>query len=541
MFKFGSSSSLGSKTNSSSSNLAIPKPEPVQALDNHIIALICEELQFDTYMALDQQLRTESHLAARQGLLSFGLASKAFLEPALNVLWRTLSSVEPLLSVLPETITVEGKKMLVKQITPKSWDRLRFYTSRVHTFDQRILSESEESSIHISVYARLGQIYPIFPALAEFHPTISVSTSNSLMFFLSRTITMASLPAFLPHAQTSRATEAEEEIDFGPSLSIMAWKSPAMQTLYLESDTRYSGFASSMACFNDLKSLRVVRLSHYDPDFFNGIASLQHLSYLNLSLPENALASVDVSGISGGFPSLDTLRVSGSPGDIHKLLKLVSTSTLNELRLTCNLHSVWEENRTGMPDLTRSLDRFSSLTIVEISSISEIDLNLFDAQFLWLLFSPILRLPLLRKLVYELPLFLTDQRTSEMAAAWPHIETLSLTSETWGEGIPPVESLRHFAEHCPELTSLEFPVRVNFVVDIRPPSPPPPTMVMHSLRSFRCILYDEVKSPAIVALHLYQIFPGIKWADGPGSGWSEVQSTLNAFHFLSRQNRQLLE
>ncbi|KAJ3730108.1 hypothetical protein DFJ43DRAFT_1156202 [Lentinula guzmanii] len=537
MFKFASSSNLSSKSSSSSSEFSIPKPEPVQVLDNRIINLICEELQFETYMALDQQLRTSSHLAARQGLLSFGLSSKAFLEPALNVLWRILSSVDPLLSVLPETTIVEGKKMLVKQIAPKSWDRLRFYTSRVQTFDQRILSEKEESSIHTSVYARLGQIQPIFPVLAEFHPTISISVSNSLMFFLSRTINMASLPAFFPHAKSSK--DVEEGIDYGPSLSILAWKSPGIQTLYLESDARYSGFSASITCFHNLKSLRIVRLSHYDSDFINGIASLQKLSYLNLTLPDNA--SFDVSDIKGGFPSLNTLRISGSPGEIHKILKLVSTSTLSELRLTCNLHSVWEENRTGMPDLTRCLDRFSSLAVLEVSSISEIDLNLFDAQFLWLLFSPILRSSLLRKLAYELPLFLTDQRAAEMAVAWPHIESLSLTSETWGEGIPPIESLRHFAEHCPRLESLEFPVRVNFVVDLKPPSPPPPTLFMHPLRNFRCILYDDVKSPAIVALHLYQIFPGLKWADGPGSGWSEVQSTLNAFHFLSKQDRQLLE
>ncbi|KAF8832831.1 hypothetical protein HHX47_DHR1001488 [Lentinula edodes] len=537
MFKFASSSSLSSKS-SSFSEFSIPKPEPIQVLDTDIITLICEELQFETYMALDQQLRTKDHLAARQGLLSFGLASKAFLEPALNVLWRTLSSVEPLLSVLPETSTIGGKKMLVKQIAPKSWDRLRFYTSRVHIFDQRILLEEEESSIHTSVYARLGQMQPIFPALKEFHPAASISTSNSLMFFLSRTISTASLPAFLPHAQTTG--DGDEGLDFGPSLSILAWKSPSIQTLYLESDAPYSGFAASIACFHDLRNLRIVQISRYDSDFLSGIASLQKLSYLNLTLPENI--SLDVSGITSGFSSVKTLRVAGPPGEIHKILKLMSTTTLDELRLTCNLHSVWEENRTGMPDLTRSLDRFSSLTVLEMSSISEIDLNLFDAQFLWLLFSPILRLPQLQKLGYELPLFLTDQRAAEMAAAWPRIETLSLTSETWGEGIPPIESLRHFAEHCPRLKSLEFPVRVNFVVvDLKPPPPPPPTLSMHALRNFRCILYDEVKSPAVVALHLYQIFPGLKWADGPGAGWSEVQSTLNAFHFLNKQNRQISE
>ena len=49
----------------------------------------------------------------RADVLSLGLASKKFLEPALDEMWRKLSSIEPLLSVLPETTLVNGQKVRI--------------------------------------------------------------------------------------------------------------------------------------------------------------------------------------------------------------------------------------------------------------------------------------------------------------------------------------------------------------------------------------------------------------------------------------------
>lgn len=423
--------------------------------------------------------------------------------------------------------------MLVKQIAPASWDRLRFYTSRVQKFDQILLGEeAEEAGIHDSVYARLGQMQPLFPALKEFHPMPSISFSNSFMFFLSSTISAASLPAL------SSMEDFPDGTDFGPSLALLAWKVPGIQNLHLSGGARYSGLGASLTCFSDLQELEVLRLPHYDADFISSVASLKNLSNLTLTLPSTV--PLNLANVKEGFPSVKTMRISGSPGEVHKLLKLAPSSVLNELRLTCDLDKAsWEVNRAGMPDLLKGLERFSSsLASLKISTVSDSELNLADAQFLWFLFEPLLRLKDLRELSYDLPLFLTGQRTAEIAAAWPQMETLTFTSETWGKGIPSIESLAHFVEHCPKLTTLEYPIQLQFGED-PPLSPPVPTLSMHPLQTFRCIVDDDVEDPAVVALHLYQIFPGLKWADGPGNKWGEVQSILDAFQFLSKQNRQI--
>ncbi|KAF5383983.1 hypothetical protein D9757_006952 [Collybiopsis confluens] len=664
MFKFS-----GSKL-SDFDNL-LPKPGPIRfhRLDPHVISLICDELQEGASMALDRQWRTNEHLACRKGLLSLAVAAKVFTEPGLNGLWRVLSTVEPLLSVLPETTTVDGKKMLVRQIAPASWDRLRFYTSRVHEFDQRSLSEAEVASIHDSVYARLGQMQPIFPSLEVFHPATSICGSNSLLFFLADTIVTASLPTLL----SSEGSQPEEGTDFGPSLALLAWKAPQIQTLHLDAEARYSGFSASISCFSELQELRVAQLSRYDTDFMSSIASLSKLSYLSLSFPPKS--SLNFKCITThGFTSVKKLHIAGSPGELNQLLMFIPPPVLDELKMTFNpASSSWQENKTEMTSLARSLDRFSSISTLDIASITEIDMTRLDGNFLWSLFAPLLRLKNLRRLSYDLPLLLTDQKTVEIAKAWPEMEVLTLTSETWGDTIPSIASLSSFVNSCPKLISLEYPIQVNFpgaggvaeaaavfggggggggrlactptpttstgfggklpsattpfssssatffpttpstphltlplplplssstsVPSSRsqssalrpqqqhqsgrnrtrfssaasssslslsspllsmarsrsslqqqqqqqpplppPPPPPAPTLKMHPLKSFRCTLYEDVRDPAVVALHLYQIFPGLLWAEGNGRRWSEVQAILDTFHFLTRQNRRM--
>lgn len=113
MFKFA-----GSNSKLDSFQTLIPKPEPIQTVELDIICMICEELQFGALMAFDRKWRSDDDLACRKGLLSFGLSCKAFMEPAFNVLWRALGTVEPLLSVLPETTVVDGKKVRCILMSP---------------------------------------------------------------------------------------------------------------------------------------------------------------------------------------------------------------------------------------------------------------------------------------------------------------------------------------------------------------------------------------------------------------------------------------
>ncbi|KAG0706741.1 hypothetical protein DFH29DRAFT_1076734 [Suillus ampliporus] len=61
---------------------------------------------------------------------------RAFKCPALNILWRDLQSLEPLIGCLPSDLfglDLEGSMALQKPLDSKMWDTLCKYTSRVHS------------------------------------------------------------------------------------------------------------------------------------------------------------------------------------------------------------------------------------------------------------------------------------------------------------------------------------------------------------------------------------------------------------------------
>lgn len=70
---------------------------------NHdIFDEICDYLSFDNDSDADEITRS------RQNLLWVALTCKAFLEPALDRLWKQLDSLFPLLKVLPEFMQSDG-------------------------------------------------------------------------------------------------------------------------------------------------------------------------------------------------------------------------------------------------------------------------------------------------------------------------------------------------------------------------------------------------------------------------------------------------
>ncbi|KAJ4478946.1 hypothetical protein J3R30DRAFT_3701899 [Lentinula aciculospora] len=257
-------------------------------LNVDVVSLVCKQLEYGTYRALNRSFRSREDLDHRKGLLSLCLTSKVFLEPALNVLWRTLSSVEPLLSVLPETIDLNGKKMIVEQIAPSSWDRLRYYTSRVRTF-------ADDGSTN----------YGLAP--------------GSLIFFLTNSISDATLPLLV-----SLPSDIPRSRAFAcPSCF---WTLRLGRLPVYEPD-----LVKSLACLPKLSSLSLTLLSNGTVDYDgiqNGFPSLKHLSiegstadlhdFLNiispsmlqeLSLIWNAHPSItEAIGVTTLLPRLSTLR-----------------------------------------------------------------------------------------------------------------------------------------------------------------------------------------------------------------------------------------
>ncbi|KAF9064017.1 hypothetical protein BDP27DRAFT_203825 [Rhodocollybia butyracea] len=414
--------------------------------------------------------------------------------------------------------------MILTQIAPSSWDRLGFYTSRVREF-----SDSDALNAHESVYTFLGQRQPIFPNLKTLRLLPGMCSSAMFLYFLSSTLQ----EACLPRDKLDLGARTGQSLDLGPSLSLLVSKSPGIKSLELQWHG-YSGLPHSLRSLPQLESLRVMNVASpfLGRDFVKAIASLPRLNHLNLTF--SAGTSLDYDDIEQGFPSLQEVWVHGTNADLYRFLPCLP-------RKLQDLIMYWNKDDDGAPPLaeiaavTRTLLKFSSLKRLQIEHIISSLRRDFDDPLLWTVFEPLLELKELELLSYDGALSLSDQRTAMIACAWPCIRDLSLGAFIWDGDVPSVQSLANFAQHCPNLEYLTYPVRL----DVANATAIPPTLARHPLRQFICSVdAAEVQNPLIVALALHQIFPGLKYAGGSVGRWDEVQTVLDSFQFLRVQNRQ---
>lgn len=70
-----------------------------------------QDLMGQVFKHLDDDLKLES--TRKKQLLSAGLTCRSFLDPALDILWRSMHSIMPLLRILPSFQKVNGSSSYV--------------------------------------------------------------------------------------------------------------------------------------------------------------------------------------------------------------------------------------------------------------------------------------------------------------------------------------------------------------------------------------------------------------------------------------------
>ncbi|KAF9065925.1 hypothetical protein BDP27DRAFT_1424312 [Rhodocollybia butyracea] len=190
------------------------------------------------------------------------------------------------------------------------------------------------------------------------------------------------------------------------------------------------------------------------------------------------------------------MQLKGSTLNLGRFLAAARPEALQDLTID------WEFENVKDPHL------------VEIAAITHILPDLDELQ-LWSIFKPLLELKRLEHLHYSVPLPLSDQNTTRIACAWPHLKNLSVSSV--GD-LPPLESLVHFARYCPNLESLAYPIQ----------------------KSDNSSSYSSDASRSFSASTVqFSIFPNLVYLHGPGSGWRQVEAILDSFILL--RDRQLQE
>ncbi|THV03383.1 hypothetical protein K435DRAFT_835948 [Dendrothele bispora CBS 962.96] len=433
----------------------------MQALDYDIISVICDSIE------------------ERHSLLCLALTSKTFLEPALDNLWREITTFYPLLCVLPEAGEFNGDKTLIEPITERSWKRLFYYTCRVRSL------KGDLCPVVPTVYRTFSVLEkPLFPYIK------SISLGNELFClrtiqesFLSNTLQSVSLISSLDADILNYRYDLADSDDFGPAVSFIAEKVPHLRELVM-----IKGKCKELPLLlKKLQNLQSLRLYLYSRDFMGSsllqtVHSLPNLDELGISTidyrlsPGVALAHLEIPTMrtTPGFLHLTKLDIATSALGLSELLDNMPENQLSLLVFRVSIPPSWiptaDQHCESFGDIPTVFSKFVVKQRVSLETLRVGDrfyspANVLDLEeFYREDWRSAMRIILdglsgLTSFRYDLPLRLTDDLVEVMAKSWPNIVELELNVHN--SDPVSVESLSHFARHCSFLDRLCVPLKVD--------------------------------------------------------------------------------
>ncbi|KAF9531250.1 hypothetical protein CPB83DRAFT_833832 [Crepidotus variabilis] len=128
---------------------------------------------------LDENVESST---ARRTLLNAALSCETFYEPAMAAMWRVLSSIVPLLKLLPSFMQMNGRHIL-KEVSKADWAKFEKRARHV----QVLLLAKDHHNISPFTYDRLRQLQSscLLPALLKIRILDDFDASTSLCPFIS--------------------------------------------------------------------------------------------------------------------------------------------------------------------------------------------------------------------------------------------------------------------------------------------------------------------------------------------------------------------
>ncbi|KAI1788325.1 hypothetical protein LXA43DRAFT_950185 [Ganoderma leucocontextum] len=131
---------------------------------------------------------TELRQSYRAALVSSAVACRTLSHYALDVLWRELDHIYPLLKILPNYKNIDLQSMFCGAILPEHWTRFQLYADRVRTMGH----PPREGVIHKSVWLLLATRCsgsPLIPRLRKLVASeLRVSETSALFLLVSPTL-----------------------------------------------------------------------------------------------------------------------------------------------------------------------------------------------------------------------------------------------------------------------------------------------------------------------------------------------------------------
>ncbi|KAH9479226.1 hypothetical protein JR316_0007814 [Psilocybe cubensis] len=382
-------------------------------------------------------------ISTRKALFFACLTARSFVAPASGLLWRMMTSLIPIFSILP------------------TFEKAPFgdvYDSYSSHFIMRMMAEKD-----LTLFPALKTLY-----IPNLPPSFHRGTDNLLApLFLIHGLSLTNLILGGINTTTEVFTES--------LLSTLAPKATAVQELILSGRLSFE----ILRCIPKFSRLQVLNAtfipaSDVPSSFFRDCTNLPDLTHLLINLSHSAI--VDVANVSVGdstlyFPSLQDLQLTGDPVETSKILRMLNpTRSLTTVKLA-QCTNILQHTPASMGLATQGM--FSDTALALQASIERIatiapalqvfDVNMGTGRSI-LLGENTLR-PLIRcnNLVFfgmtGVSLPITDRHIEEFCLGnnWRNLRTLSLPSSIEGNS-PSFCSLLTLAESCPALKNLTLPL-----------------------------------------------------------------------------------
>ncbi|KAF8523449.1 hypothetical protein BU17DRAFT_43779 [Hysterangium stoloniferum] len=417
------------------------------------------------------------------------LVCKAWLEPALDELWRVIEQPVALFRLLGPMHLTRWMAFHIwvysALVLPSAWTRFQYYARRIRRFIYIEDGTAASRAIFdISVFAEIARTrrhLVVLPYLQHLQWQ-SVHLGYATLFM---------------HAELSQLTVSLDRFPMDAHgfeaaatfLCECASRLPDLSELDLRASFSVSEVEAQLLgmlrCFRRLKKLSLPRF-WITTSVLAVVADLPYLERIGwepFAIWTEHANDVDIINFAEpdrSFPELDHISLETSFTCVTRLLEDGTLPT----RLTSIMISTID---VVMP---RTLQHFFQLCAACYPALTDLVLHLFPVGKDPLIFyydiisfetlQPILAIPTIRSFALWCPeqLPFTDANLEEIAQRWPDLTHLSLTSDPYIESHPrlTLSALVSLATHCPRLR------HVTLYLDLTAPFPSSPTSCLSNIQ-----------------------------------------------------------
>ncbi|KAG2069539.1 hypothetical protein BDR04DRAFT_1101412 [Suillus decipiens] len=469
----------------------------------------------------------------RKALLAPALTCKSFAGPALDLLWRHLGGVEPLIRCLPQSLWKKDGEKLEFQRTMNldDWSIFCKYNHRVRSLLNQCYEYSTDTICSTEIWRALNHppfSLPLLPNLTSLTWTkTSDETFHYIQLFVTPKLTMLNI----------NISAMRNLFTFGPAeqsiLSSIAKSCPSISHLDLDfvrygnGPTELVGNTSTLLqSWSQLISSRTGTVSEAAISYLSNLPSLRILKF---TLPSTVI-SVDTqkSLQRPAFCALQELDISCENMDLLDAF-------LKQLAITPKVLSF---------TITHEVNSAQALpALISHNSLQRVQLSITDRPAIHNLsiesgaFRPLFAFRDLRKFNFMMDsrcvVRMDDADLVEMAKAWPLLEELVIPGYSQaGHQVTP-HAFVSLLWHCPRLVSVAAPVDWTTIDNGDIPRDIPYQGFSHNAVSELVFPGSKIDNPLPIAAFISAIAPNVTSIEGDNeTEWPTVDRIIGGMRMM---------